>query len=211
MLDFPLHHLLLLKSKAHFNAPIFYRQLKNANIPRYIQVVKAGFGISIAIYAIITSLGFLTFGGASSGIILNNYAASDTIMGISKIAVAISLLGSYPLVFTGARDGILDLFKIQNPSNTFLNTLTVTMLAAITGLACVIPDVTFVLSFVGATLGNALIYVFPALMFRGAVRNMEDKQRRDKLKPEVKWAMGSAFFGIVMGILGAKMALKTLV
>ena len=97
-------------------------------------------------------------------------------------------------------------------NKTFLNVLTVTMLAGVTGLALVIPDVTFVLSFAGATLGNALIYVFPALMFRGAVRNMDgkDKKRRKSLRNEVKLAMGSAGFGIFMGILGAKMALKTL-
>lgn len=196
--------------QAHFNAPIFYRQLKDASVPRYLKVVKGGFGMSILLYAVITSLGFLTFGGSSSGIILNNYASGDTLMGISRFAVAVSLLGSYPLVFTGARDGILDLFQIKNNYAWFQNTLTVSMLAAITGLACVTPDVTFVLSFVGATLGNSLIYVFPALMFRGAVLRFTKQGENRHLKNEAKWAMGSAGFGVFMGILGAKMALQTL-
>jgi len=36
-------------------------------------------------------------------------------------------------------------------------------------------DLSFVLSFGGATLGNALIYIFPDLIFRKAVRQMGDK------------------------------------
>ena len=171
-------------------------------------MVKASFGIAIAIFAAMTSLGFLTFGGASSGVILNNYATSDTLMGISRIAVAVSLVGSYPLAFVGARDGVLDLFKIKDRSDMTLNSLTVALLAGVTGLALVIPDVTFVLSFAGATLGNSLIYIFPALMFRGAVRKMKDAS--GALKREVNVAMANAGLGLAMGALGAKMAIKTL-
>jgi amino acid permease len=153
-------------------------------------------------------LGFLTFGGACSGIILNNYATSDTLMSVSRVAVAVSLLGSFPLAFVGARDGVLDLFKVNDRSNKTLNAITVALLSGVTGLALVIPDVTFVLSFAGATLGNALIYVFPAIMFRGAVKKM--KNASGALKAEVKLAMANGVLGVVLGTLGAKMAIKSL-
>jgi len=53
-------------------------------------------------------------------------------MGLSRIAVAASLVFSYPLAFVGARDGVLELFNVKNRSNGVLNTLTVGMLSAIT-------------------------------------------------------------------------------
>jgi len=189
--------------KAHFNAPKFFTELKDNTEERFLSVVKASFGFSIAIFAAMTSLGFLTFGGACSGVILNNYAATDKLMGISRIAVAVSLIGSYPLAFVGARDGVLDLFKVKNRSNLTLNALTVGLLTGVTGLALVIPDVSFVLSFFGATLGNAIIYVFPAIMFRGAVKKMSNASIA--LKREVNIALGSAGFGIVMGLVGKYM------
>ena len=182
--------------------------MKDNTIPRFLTVVKASFGIAISIFAVMTGLGFLTFGGASSGVILNNYATTDKLMGISRIAVAISLVGSYPLAFVGARDGVLDLFKIKERTDAKVNALTVALLAGVTGLALIIPDVTFVLSFAGATLGNSLIYIFPALMFRGAVKKM--KNASGALKREVNFAMANAGLGLVMGALGAKMAIKTL-
>ena len=78
----------------------------------------------------------------------------------------------------------------------------------VTFLALIIPDVSFVLAFTGATLGNALIYVFPALMFRGAIKKKADATAGQKR--EVVAAMGSAVVGIAMGVLGAKMAIASL-
>jgi len=56
---------------AHFNAPKFYSTLKNNTVPRFLKVVSTSFGISIGLFSIMAALGFLTFGGASSGLILN--------------------------------------------------------------------------------------------------------------------------------------------
>jgi amino acid permease len=156
---------------------------------------------------LIASIGFLTFGGNCSGLILNNYSTRDGLMSLSRIAVAVSLVFSYPLAFVGARDGVSDLLKLKKGPKTE-NILTVSLLSAVTGLALVIPDVSFVLSFFGATLGNGLIYIFPALMFRGAIKKKADATPGQKR--EVKFALGSAVLGIIMGLLGAKMALSTL-
>ena len=45
-------------------------------------------------------------------------------------------------------------------------------------------------------------------MFRGAIKNKTDATPGQKR--EVKFALGSALAGIVMGILGAKMAIASL-
>eukprot|EP00546_Thalassionema_frauenfeldii_P011963 CAMPEP_0178913122 /NCGR_PEP_ID=MMETSP0786-20121207/10661_1 /TAXON_ID=186022 /ORGANISM="Thalassionema frauenfeldii, Strain CCMP 1798" /LENGTH=469 /DNA_ID=CAMNT_0020585817 /DNA_START=182 /DNA_END=1591 /DNA_ORIENTATION=- len=193
---------------AHFNAAKFFTELKDNTIKRFNTVVSTSFGISVAIFAAITSLGFLTFGGNSSGLILNNYSAQDSLMSLSRIAVAISLIFSYPLAFQGARDGALELFGIKDRSNKTLNTVTVALLALVTGLAYSLRDVSLVLAFSGAILGNALIYVFPALMLRGSVKKMKDASAA--LKREAKFAMGVAGLGIGFGAVGLKMAIKSL-
>lgn len=196
---------------AHFNAPKFYNELENNTVKRYNQLVSTSFAVSIATFVSMAALGFLTFGSASSGLILNNYSNKDVLMGLSRVAVAISLVFSYPLAFAGCRDGVLDIANVapEDRSNGLLNKVTVGILSVITGLALTVKDVSFVLSFGGATLGNALIYVYPALMFRGAVKKMGAKATKS-LKREVKVALSSAGLGIGMGIVGARMALKTL-
>jgi len=195
---------------AHFNAPKFYNELKDNTITRFNILVGSSFAISISTFIVMAAFGFLTFGANASGLILNNYSTKDALMGFSRIAVAISLVFSYPLAFAGCRDGVLDLAKVPEDkrTNALLNKVTVGCLSVITGLALVVKDLSFVMSFGGATLGNALIYLYPALMFRGAVKKMGDKATVG-LKREVKFAMANAALGITMGTIGAKMALKT--
>ena len=79
---------------AHFNAPKFYLELKNNTLARYNTVVSLSFGISILLMSLISMLGFLTFGKACSGLVLNNYLNMDLWMSGSRIAVAISLVFS---------------------------------------------------------------------------------------------------------------------
>ena len=192
---------------AHFNAPRIYAEMKERTIPNYIQVVSTSFGISIAMFSAMAAMGFLTFGGSCSGLILNNYSVKDGLMSVSRLAVALSLVFSYPLAFVGARDGILDLFKVKNRSGKVLNALTFGMLGCITAAALNIPDVSFVLSLAGSTLGNMLIYILPAFMFRGAIRQQANATKWQNR--EVKLALGSAALGLGMGVMGATKAIQS--
>lgn len=171
-------------------------------------VVGTSFGISIGLFAAMAAIGFLTFGGNCSGLILSNYSPKDAIMGVSRIAVALSLVFSYPLAFVGFRDGVLDLLKVKERKDSFINTLTVGLLSFVTILALIIPDVSFVLSFAGSTLGNALVYVFPALMFRSAVGKLSKPTGLQKA--EAKGAVATAVFGVVMGAIGAFKAIQSI-
>ncbi len=147
-----------------------------------------------------STLGFLTFGSASNGLILNNYANQDALMSLSRIAVAVSLVFSYPLAFTGVREGVLDMFQIKDRSNGMLNKVTVVCLSLVTALAYKLKDVSFVLAFAGATLGNALIYIYPSIMFRASVKKMGDGASKG-LKREAVAAVGTAVMGAGMGSL----------
>lgn len=198
---------------AHFNAPKFYHELQNNTVPRFMKVVTASFGVSIALFATLASVGFLTFGQNAAGLILNNYSNQDALMGLSRIAVAVSLVFAYPLVFTGMRDGFLDCFQVpaEKRTNKLLNTWTVGLLSLVSATALVAPDLGFVLAFSGATLGNALIYVFPYFMFRGAVQKMQKAGKATKgQRTEVWAALVSAMIGVVMGAVGTKQAIQSI-
>ena len=80
---------------AHFNAPKFFYELKDRTLGRFNQVVGWSFGASVILYSIISGLGFLTFGASSNGLILNNYSTKDVLMGFSRVAVALSVIGRY--------------------------------------------------------------------------------------------------------------------
>ena len=65
-----------------------------------------------------------------------------------------------------------------------------------------------VMAFGGATLGNALIYLFPFFMFRGAINKIKSPTKWQKR--EVKIALGSAIAGLGMGAVGAVKAVQSI-
>ena len=192
---------------AHFNAPRFFKELKNNTMKRFGSMTSWSFGISTALYASVSAMAFLTFGSASDGLILNNYSTKDLLITASRFAVAVSLVFSYPLLFVGTRDGYFDLLKIPDEKRTdnLQNKVTVGLLGVITAMAWKLTDLSFVSSMSGAIFGTALIFVYPSLMFRGAVRKLGDKAT-DGMKRESKLAGVINALGVVIGIIGAKMA-----
>lgn len=190
---------------AHYNAPKFYLELKNNTLLRYNTVVGVSFGVALLLFVAVASFGFATFGKSCAGLVLNNYAAEDKLMSVSRIAVALSLLFSYPLAFVGVRDGLLDLLKVEKRPDSLLNSVTIVLLSVITGLAYKLDDLRKLLAFSGATWGNAVIYLFPTYMFtQCAAKNI-----RPGLKLEVPIAILTGLIGLSMGILGTAIALNS--
>jgi amino acid permease len=194
---------------AHFNAPKFYNELENNTVERFNTLVSTSFGVSILLFSAAAGIGFATFGKACSGFILSNYSNKDALISLSRIAVAVSLIFTYPLVFTGCRDGVLDLAKVPKDKRThaMLDKITLVLLSLVTFVAINLQDLSFVLSFGGATLGNALIYIFPALMFRKSVKDLGPNASKS-LQNEVYFTNISGLIGLVVGLIGANMALK---
>lgn len=187
---------------AHFNAPKFFNELKDNTMTRFNQVIGWSFGTSIFLYSIISALGFLTFGSASNGLILNNYSTQDALMSLSRIAVAISITFSYPLIFAGTRDGLLDFFKVAQPNrdNALLNKMTIGILAVVTIMASQLTDLGLVASVGGATFGTALVFIYPAIMFI--------KTQKGENTMETTICKAIAILGVVMGAIGTKLSLS---
>mmetsp|Transcript_28473 Transcript_28473/g.41574 ORF Transcript_28473/g.41574 Transcript_28473/m.41574 type:complete len:501 (-) Transcript_28473:264-1766(-) len=196
---------------AHYNAPRYYIELQNATSTRFGYVVSSSFGLSALIYIAMTVFGFLTFGSNSAGFILNNYSDQGTLATISRLCIAVSLLFTYPLPFMGVRDGILDILLVPSSARTdkMLNLLTVVILLIFTLLAMHFKDLGMVNAVGGGTLGTAVVFIFPTLMFRAiANRNLKvgaaiaRQQQR-----EVMLLMSLMCFGILVGSIGVYVAI----
>jgi len=192
---------------AHYNAPRFYIELQNNTIPRFNRVVIISYVSSAAIYVVIAAVGFLTFGANSSGYILNNYSTRDILATFCRISIALSISLTYPIVFVGVRDGFLDLLRVSTDQRTAscLNILSTLILALLTVMAAAFTDLGMVLALGGATLGTAVIYIFPTLMFRTAVNNL-GKDATEEDKQEAKLVAFLMWFGIAIGAVGTIMA-----
>lgn len=190
---------------AHYNAPRFYWDLKDNTMPRYNKMVGLSFAGSVLLMVLTAVAGFGTFGSGASPLILNNYAVTDRFMGLSRIAVAVSLIASYPLAFVGVKEGILSLFQVNPEKSAKVSTpLTLGLLAGVTGLAYVFKDIGIILALGGATWGNFVIYLAPAIMVIKAANKFPE------LKSERVKAAGTGVLGFFLAVVGTVRALQTM-
>ena len=179
--------------QAHFSAPACYSGLQDKSIAKFNKVTVVSFGIICAVTVAMMAVAFLTFGGASSGLILNNYATADAGAALSRLLMGFAVMGGYPLLFAVARDALSELFPALVAKRA---TVTRALLAVLTAIGLVVSDVGFIVSFIGAVLGSGgaparhrpprrapaaraaaarpdptsparrrIIYIFPALLF----------------------------------------------
>lgn len=190
---------------AHFNAPKFYAELKDTSMPKFNKVTSTAFGTAIITFMFMMSIGFLTFGGSSQGFILNNYASSDILATFARLAIGLALITGYPFTFSALKDGILDLQGVIGEARIRAQPkLTLGLLSLVTGLALVLKDVGFVVSFAGALFGCALMFMVPAYM---NICNIKSKavsgfalDKGQKLELGLNWGLIGT--GFVMAILG---------
>ena len=180
-----------------------YIELKNNTLPRFGTVVATSFSISALLYVAMAAFGFLTFGSHCSGFILNNYSTNDVLATICRVAIAGSLIVTYPLPFIGMRDGVLDVLMVPIDKRTSqnLNALTILLLALISILAMHFEDLGMVNAVGGALFGTAVVFIFPTLMFCKVAEADTTKSREAGFTIVLMW------LGIALGAMGVFIAL----
>jgi hypothetical protein len=134
--------------------------------------------------------------------ILNNYSGTDGLASIARIAVTLSLLGSYPLAFQSVRDGMFELLSLNGKERYEWNAPVVAVgLFLVTMTAFVVKDIGIILSLGGATLGNALMYVLPAFMI------VRGSKTYPVLAAQVPAAVCLGTIGVALGTIGVAHAL----
>mmetsp|Transcript_30823 Transcript_30823/g.66740 ORF Transcript_30823/g.66740 Transcript_30823/m.66740 type:complete len:500 (-) Transcript_30823:53-1552(-) len=205
----------------HYNSARFYVELKDASVPRFTTAVSGSFGLTTFIYIIMAAAGFLTFGGHSDSLILNNYSPHDPLATFCRLAIAVSVLLNFPASFIGFRDAVLDVFKIPIRLQTSHNIdmLTVILLTLITTVAACVTDLGMVNALAGGLFGIAIVFVFPTVMFRAMLNNVslinsETAMFRammrnasimdpEKEKPkDAPLATGLMILGVFIGVVG---------
>ena len=191
---------------AHYNAPKFMTELKDPTMARYNQVVNGGFIASIVLFIFIMSVGFMTFGGASQGFVLNNYSNKDPLATVARFAIGLALITGFPFTYSALRDGVLDLAKLKDKARekAFVP-VTIGGLSLITALALVLKDVGFVVSISGAMFGCAVMFIIPAVMNIANINNglkRTGKAITSGSKLEVAGNYGMMVTGIAMAIIG---------
>jgi len=180
---------------AHQNAPQFSSQLENFTNFRFGIVVFAAFSLSAILYMLVMFAGFCTFGMHSEGLVLDNFSEKDTLATIARFATGISVLCSAPLVFAAFRESVSNC--LQGRIDLNFHSLSIILLALVTGLSLFFSDVGFIVSMIGSLCDGPLMFILPSMVY---VKVMEQypKYRKGSLTKTTNYCLIG--FGIFLTV-----------
>eukprot|EP00980_Cylindrotheca_fusiformis_P010997 scaffold2526_cov131-Cylindrotheca_fusiformis.AAC.13 len=188
----------------HFSAPNFYHAVCEeeggeeectSSLRSYFKVTCRGFASVTMINCLAMIFGFLTFGGNSSGIVINNFSTLDPMASLCRLLLGLCVIGGYrkskkircfadivqrshydnSLRFSAAfliaacREELLALWRMRDyrakRTPQLEKHVTAGLLLVLTAISFFMTNVGFVVGINGALAGSSLVYVFPALMF----------------------------------------------
>eukprot|EP00536_Pseudo-nitzschia_multiseries_P001702 jgi/Psemu1/317678/estExt_fgenesh1_pm.C_220008 len=194
----------------HYNAPNYYRSLKDANSKRFRVMVNTAYLTLFLLYTTAMMAGYATFGDACQGNILLNYHPDDLLSTFGRLATGLSILFGFPLVVFGAREAIIGVASnfgnvaIGYENNNFK--LVAGMLTFVTIVSCTVQDVSLVVGLTGAAIGSTLVYVCPPLLYAKAVALIHGEKSAASRRAKINLALVP--FGLCIGVLGCFMTIK---
>ncbi|OEU20517.1 Aa_trans-domain-containing protein [Fragilariopsis cylindrus CCMP1102] len=195
---------------AHYNAPNFYRSLKDTNSKRFRLMVNITFITLVTLYIATMMAGYATFGDICQGNILLNYHPNDILSTFGRLATGFSILFGFPLVVCGAREAIIGLtsslanVELGSDKNNFF--LVAGILTFVTAISCTVKDVSLVVGLTGAALGSTIVYVCPPLIYTKAVTLIHGADSTASKRAQVNLALVP--FGLFIAVLGCFMTIK---
>ncbi len=198
----------------HFSAPSFFDSLRQKNkgtesdassqdLESFNIVTGLGFGFTTLLNCLVMAFGFLTFGGSSSGVILNNFSTQDPGASICRLLMAVCVIGGYPFLVRAVTNESLALYgkpKDDPVSSRKQESMaTIITLVLLTMASLVMKDAGFVIGFSGAVMGSFIVYIFPALLFLSQSKHpsMGWQQKLERL-----FCRGLIYFGGIVALLG---------
>jgi amino acid permease len=100
----------------HFCAPDFYHNLRANTLSRFKTLTVLGFSATMLINTLMMCMGFVTFSGGSSGMVLNNYSSKDIGATFCRLLMCINLIGSYPFVFGAMKSSFISMTPLKGMS-----------------------------------------------------------------------------------------------
>jgi len=196
----------------HFSALDFHNDLEDNHPGRFKTLVGMAFTATAVINILFMLFGFLTFGGNSSGLVLNNYSTQDFGATLVRLVTVVSLVGSYPIFVRGIKSALFELQGLggDDVSEKRNKNTTLLLVLAITAVSLVLENAGFMVGFTGATMGSAIIYIFPPVLYlKSTSRRIASGQLTEttSVKLERAFCKFLVVLGGIVGVLGGTVSI----
>jgi hypothetical protein len=154
-----------------------------------------------AIYLGTMALALSLFGPHSASFALNSFSPKDPLGTVARLAFGTSVLASFPLIFLAMRNWFVSQAETYFKPLGSVKPMAAALLTFIGLLASKVTDIGLVGSVAGGILGSSMMFVFPPIMYIGALRR--DAQRRGVPVPKKR-----ILINILLMIVGASLGVS---
>eukprot|EP00746_Dinoflagellata_sp_MGD_P145787 gnl/MRDRNA2_/MRDRNA2_78360_c0_seq1.p1 gnl/MRDRNA2_/MRDRNA2_78360_c0~~gnl/MRDRNA2_/MRDRNA2_78360_c0_seq1.p1 ORF type:complete len:195 (-),score=14.05 gnl/MRDRNA2_/MRDRNA2_78360_c0_seq1:47-631(-) len=177
---------------------------------RFKMIIFLGYFFAIAIQLAMMTSGFLTFGAASNGVILNSYAENDGLAAVARVLDGLSLVFAYPLMFQGLKAPMREVLnwilrqrafrpmrRILERAGLNRNVMITTFFVAVITMTSFLTDfAAFINAIRGAFCASTLVYILPPIMLlMGSLPPVTSVMKRSA-------NIAIIAFGILLTVLG---------
>jgi hypothetical protein len=157
-------------------------ELKDRSLTRYTAVVGGALGLSLVVYLVVGVSGYLSFGDAVSGDVLENFADDYWMAAGARVALVCIMMSVFPKTHHAVRDGLILLrwdgkYSTETLPYKDLFNVTGAVIFASTAAAVLLTKIEAVLAYKGAALGSFLVYIIPSLMYVALCRSGHGSSR----------------------------------
>ncbi len=150
----------------HHNSLLIYGSLRTPTIDNFSRVTHYSTGVSMFACLIMALAGFLVFGDATLGNVLNNFSSDNTMVNIARLCFGLNMLTTLPLEAFVCREVMITYWWPDEPFNLRRHVLLSTaVVGAATLLSLVTCDLGAVFELVGATSAVAMAYILPPMCY----------------------------------------------
>jgi amino acid permease len=166
----------------HFNAPSFYRELRDRSPPRMMKTVAIAFPIIGITYAFVVIFGYLSFGAhvndkKAGGNIVNNYGKEDALINTVRLGLFFHFACVYPvmsvcvrhsfhrfvLTFTGRRKEAIHPDMPARVPRPYIIAEAFLLVSTSSIIAYEVPDTGMLVNYVGAFAGATMLFTIPGI------------------------------------------------
>ena len=182
---------------AQFNLPAFYGELSDRTPRRMMICVGITMFWCFAVYTLVALLGYFTFGTETKADILESYARSNEFVLAARIAMAVNILSTYPLINHALRANVQD-FLFAKAAHSFKQLVTIGIVSTLSfaAIAIVVPNISTVVDYNGSINGVAIVYIIPAAALLVITRGLPGQWLSRG------FARFAAVIGVLFGLLG---------
>ncbi|KAH8119585.1 amino acid transporter [Phellopilus nigrolimitatus] len=187
----------------HHNSLLIYGSLKTPTLDRFATVTHISTLISLVACCTLAISAFLVFTDRTQGNILNNFAASDTLINVARFCFGLNMFTTLPLELFVCREVMEQYFfphEAFNPQRHLL--FTTSIIVSSMFLALITCDLGVMLEITGGVSATALAFIFPPACYLQLLPAHVPLLSRTKLP-----ALACAAFGVLVMTLSLAMAL----